>query len=155
MVARRSAGVLVFRERSGETQVLLGHMGGPFWAHQDDGAWSIPKGEYEDDESAWDAARREFTEELGLPVPVGEFLELGTIRQPGGKLVTIWAVRGDLDPATVEPGTFELEWPPRSGRFEEFPELDRVEWFSLDAARPKLVRGQPEFLARLAERLAA
>ena len=150
MTTRRSAGLLLFRTGSGgAVEVLLGHMGGPFWARRDSGGWSVPKGEYEPDELPEAAARREFEEELGLPAPVGELLELGETRQSGGKVVTVWAVRGDLDPTTITPGTFELEWPPRSGRLQQFPEIDRAAWFSTDEAREKVVKGQRVFLDRL------
>ncbi|QDQ15482.1 NUDIX domain-containing protein [Streptomyces spectabilis] len=147
MTARRSAGLLLFRTPGPE--VLIGHMGGPFWARRDDAAWSIPKGEYGDDEEPLAAAVREFEEELGRPAPAGPFLPLGDVRQAGGKTVTIWAVEADLDPATVVPGTFEMEWPPRSGRVQEFPELDRVGWFPLARAHDRLVAGQRAFLERL------
>ncbi|MER6124570.1 NUDIX domain-containing protein [Streptomyces sp. NPDC001795] len=148
---RRSAGLLLFRHTEHGVEVLLGHMGGPFFARRDAGAWTVPKGEYEPDEPAWDAARREFQEELGLPPPDGEAVPLGEVRQAGGKIVTAWAVEADLDPATIEPGTFTMEWPPKSGRVQEFPELDRVEWFGLDRARNVIVKGQAEFLGRLVE----
>ncbi|SEF08458.1 NUDIX domain-containing protein [Jiangella alba] len=153
MAGKQSAGILLHRDGAGGVEVLLGHMGGPFWAKKDAGAWSLPKGEYEPDETPEAAARREFTEELGLPVPDGELVELGTVKQSGGKTVTAWALRGDLDPAAVVPGTFELEWPPRSGRTQEFPEVDRVEWFPLDVAREKIVKAQAAFLDRLAAAL--
>ncbi|OMI90946.1 DNA mismatch repair protein MutT [Streptomyces sp. M1013] len=149
---RRSAGLLLHRRGpGGEMQVLLGHMGGPFYARRDAGAWTVPKGEYDPAEPAWEAARREFEEELGLPPPEGEAVPLGEVRQAGGKVVTVWAVRADLDPATVVPGTFRMEWPPRSGRIEEFPELDRVAWFALERAREVIVKAQSAFLDRLAE----
>ncbi|GGW63572.1 DNA mismatch repair protein MutT [Streptomyces caelestis] len=131
--------------------MLLGHMGGPFFARRDAGAWTIPKGEYEPDESAWAAARREFEEELGLSPPDGEGLPLGEVRQTGGKIVTAWAIEADLDPATIAPGTFRMEWPPRSGQLQEFPELDRVAWFGLDRGREVIVKAQAAFLDRLAE----
>ncbi|WP_370934748.1 NUDIX domain-containing protein [Amycolatopsis sp. cg13] len=150
MVVRRSAGVLVFRRGAAGVEVLLAHMGGPFWAKKDLAAWSLPKGEIEEGEAAEVAARREFAEELGVPVPAGEWVALGEVRQ-SGKVVTAWAVEGELDPAQVVPGVFEMEWPPRSGRTQEFPEVDRVEWFSLEVAREKLVKGQRGFLDRLAE----
>lgn len=151
MAGRQSAGILLHRDGADGVEVLLGHMGGPFWAKKDAGAWSLPKGEYEPDETPQAAARREFTEELGLPVPDGDLVELGTVKQSGGKTVTAWALRGDLDPAAVAPGTFPLEWPPRSGRMQEFPEVDRVEWFALDVAREKIVKAQAAFLDRLAD----
>lgn len=149
--ARRSAGLLLFRRSDGGLEVLLGHMGGPFFARRDAGAWTVPKGEYAPDEPAWDAARREFQEELGLPPPDGAAVPLGEVRQTGGKTVTAWAVEADLDPATVVPGTFTMEWPPKSGRMREFPELDRVAWFGLDRARGMIVTAQAAFLDRLAE----
>jgi predicted NUDIX family NTP pyrophosphohydrolase len=148
----RSAGVLLWRRAAGGgLEVLVGHMGGPFWARKDDAAWSVPKGEYADDEEALAAAQREFVEELGLPLPVdaSQLVPLGEVRQPSGKRLTVWAAEGDLDPADVVPGTFPLEWPPRSGNVVEFPELDRVAWLSLDDARQRLVKGQRDFLDRL------
>jgi predicted NUDIX family NTP pyrophosphohydrolase len=149
---RRSAGLLLHRRGpGGELQVLLGHMGGPFYTRRDAGAWTVPKGEYDPAEPAWEAARREFQEELGLPPPGGEAVPLGEVRQAGGKVVTVWAVAADLDPAAVVPGTFRMEWPPRSGRTAEFPELDRVAWFTLDRAREVIVKAQSAFLDRLAE----
>ncbi|KPI08713.1 NUDIX hydrolase [Actinobacteria bacterium OK074] len=151
MTRRRSAGLLLFRRGAGGVEVLLGHMGGPFFARRDAGAWSIPKGEYEPDEPAWDAAHREFREELGLAPPDGEAVPLGEVRQPGGKTVTAWAIEADLDPAAVVPGTFTLEWPPHSGRVQEFPELDRVAWFGLAGAREVIVPAQATFLDRLTE----
>ncbi|CAL9646287.1 hypothetical protein SUDANB105_06490 [Streptomyces sp. enrichment culture] len=151
MTGRRSAGLLLFRRTERGLEVLLGHMGGPYFARKDAGAWTVPKGEYEADEPAWEAARREFREELGVTPPDGEAVPLGEVRQTGGKTVTVWAVEGDLDPGSVAPGTFTMEWPPRSGRTREFPELDRVGWFGLDAARAVIVRAQAAFLDRLAE----
>ncbi|MFF4837565.1 NUDIX domain-containing protein [Streptomyces sp. NPDC001315] len=148
---KRSAGLLLFRHTDRGLEVLLGHMGGPFFATKDAGAWTVPKGEYEPGEPAWEAARREFQEELGLPPPDGEAIELGEVRQTNGKIVTAWAVEADLDPATVDPGTFRMEWPPRSGQLQEFPELDRVEWCGLDRARNVIVKAQAAFLDRLAE----
>ena len=153
---RRSAGIVLFRHRSGAAfEVLLGHMGGPFWARRDTGAWSIPKGEYAADEEPQAAARREFEEELGLPLPSGDLLELGAARQSAGKIVTAWALRGDLDPDRIVPGTFTMQWPRGSGQMREFPEIDRVAWFSLDEAKDRIVTGQRVLLDRLAERLAA
>lgn len=153
MAIKRSAGVLLFRAHLHELEVLLGHMGGPFWEGRDAQAWSLPKGEYGPDEPALDAAYREFEEELGLPVPDGERLELGEARQVSGKVVTAWAVRGDLDPEAVVPGTFAMEWPRGSGAVRHFPELDRAAWFDLDTAARKLVAGQRVFLDRLRQRL--
>jgi len=130
-------------------------MGGPFWAKKDEAAWSVPKGEHADDEPPLSAALREWREELGveLPVDVASLVGLGEVRQPSGKRLSVWAGEGDLDPAIVVPGLFTLEWPPRSGRTAEFPEVDRVGWFGLDAARPLLVKGQRPFLDRLLDLL--
>ena len=149
----RSSGVLLFRRADGGVEVLLGHMGGPFWAKKDDGAWSIPKGEHDPDEDAEAAARREFAEELGVPVPATELIPLGEIR--ARKVLTAWAAEGDLDVDAVVSNTFELEWPPRSGRLQEFPEIDRAAWFDVETARAKVVVGQRPFLDRLVELLAA
>ncbi|KES05848.1 DNA mismatch repair protein MutT [Streptomyces toyocaensis] len=151
MKGSRSAGLLLFRHTGSGLEVLLGHMGGPFFRRRETGAWTVPKGEYDPGEPAWEAARREFREELGLPPPDGRALPLGEVRQAGGKTVTAWAVEADLDPATVVPGTFGMEWPPKSGRIQEFPELDRVAWFPLDRAREVIVSAQAAFLDRLAE----
>ncbi|MFE2584050.1 NUDIX domain-containing protein [Streptomyces sp. NPDC059378] len=148
---RRSAGLLLFRHTDHGLEVLLGHMGGPFYARKDAGAWTLPKGEYGPEEPAWEAARREFREELGLAPPDGAAIPLGEVRQTGGKTVTAWAVEADLDPSAVRPGTFRMEWPPRSGQVGEFPELDRVEWFGLDRARELVVGAQTAFLDRLTE----
>jgi predicted NUDIX family NTP pyrophosphohydrolase len=153
VAGKRSAGILLFRRSETGFEVLLGHMGGPFWARKDAGGWSIPKGELDPDEVPEAAARREFQEELGLPVPAGELLELGEIKQSGGKVVTAWALEGDLDPDAVVPGTFEMEWPRGSGRMKEFPEIDRAGWFGPEPAREKLVAGQRPFLDRLADLL--
>ncbi|MET9130858.1 NUDIX domain-containing protein [Streptomyces antibioticus] len=151
MTVRRSAGLLLFRRTGTDLEVLLGHMGGPYFARKDAGAWTVPKGEYEPDEPAREAARREFREELGLDPPDGEAIALGEVRQTNGKIVTVWAIEAELDPAAVVPGTFTMEWPPRSGRQREFPELDRVAWFGLEGARAVIVTAQAAFLDRLAE----
>jgi predicted NUDIX family NTP pyrophosphohydrolase len=152
VAAKRSAGILVFRRTSGQLEVLLGHMGGPFWQRKDVGGWSMPKGEIDPDEEPIAAAQREFTEELGIAVPDGYLTELGEITQSGGKVVTAWAVESDLNPDSAVFGTFEMEWPKGSGQLSEFPELDRLEWFDLNVASLKVVAGQREFLIRLAER---
>ena len=144
-----SAGVLLYRRSGSGLEVLLVHPGGPFWSRKDDGAWSLPKGEHGPDEEPLEAARREFREELGVDPPSDEPLPLGEVRQTGGKRVTAFAFEGDLDADAIEPGTFEMEWPPRSGRRREFPEVDRAAWFSLEEARPKLVSAQAAFLDRL------
>jgi predicted NUDIX family NTP pyrophosphohydrolase len=153
-VARTSAGILLYRLRPAGLEVLLGHMGGPFWAKKDDGGWSIPKGEHGPDEEPFAVARREFEEELGSPVPAQEFVPLGTFRVTSGKVLAVWAAEGDLDAEATRSNTFELEWPPRSGRLQEFPEIDRAAWFPLDGARSKLVKGQVPVLDRLQEELA-
>jgi predicted NUDIX family NTP pyrophosphohydrolase len=152
-VAKRSAGILLYRIVSGAPEVLLVHPGGPYWARKDAGAWSIPKGEYEDGEDAQACALREFEEELGVGLPPGELADLGSVKQKSGKLVTAWAAEGDLDADSVSSNTFTMEWPPRSGRTEEFPEIDRAGWFEIEPAREKLVTAQAEFLDRLLERL--
>lgn len=152
MPARRSAGILLFRPAPGGPQVLLVHPGGPFWARKDEGAWSIPKGEYEPEGDPRAAALREFEEELGRPLGAqaqAGLIDLGTVRQPGGKLVTAWAAQGDLDPETVVSNTFEMQWPPRSGQLKQFPEIDRAAWFTVEQARVKLLRGQLPFLDAL------
>ena len=149
---QQSSGLLLFRRRATGLEVLLVHPGGPFWSRKDIGAWSIPKGGHEPGETPIDAARREFREETGFSVD-GPFLPLTPVRQAGGKLVTAWAVEGDLDASAVHSTTFTMEWPPKSGRQKEFPEIDRAGWFGVDAAREKLVAAQTEFLDRLLERL--
>lgn len=135
-------------------QVLLGHMGGPFWARKDDGAWSIPKGEHEADEDPRAAAAREFAEELGSPLPDGPLAELGTVRTSGGKWITAFALAADFDAEHIVPGLFTMEWPPRSGAMREFPEIDRAAWFDLPTARRKITKGQLPLLDRLPALLA-
>lgn len=144
-----SAGLLLYRWEGSELQVLLAHMGGPFWARKDARAWSIPKGEHPAQEDPLAAARREFAEELGAAPPDGPYRDLGEVRQSGGKTVRAWAVEGEFDPSCLISNTFELEWPPHSGRRASFPEVDRAAWFDLDTARAKLVVAQVEFLGRL------
>ncbi len=141
--------MLLHRRGADGTEVLLGHMGGPFWARKDAGGWSVPKGEYAEGEDPEAAARREFAEELGSPVPAAELVPLGELRA-SGKVLTVWAAEGDLDADACTSNTFALEWPPRSGRVQEFPEIDRAAWFGLAEAREKLVRGQVPLLDRLA-----
>lgn len=138
----------------GQIEVLLVHPGGPGWAKKDAGAWSIPKGEYEPGDDPLVAAKREFEEELGT-APEGEFVELAAVKQAGGKVVRAWAVQGDFDPAALRSNTFEMEWPPRSGMKQSFPEVDRAEWFCLDEAAEKTNPAQRAFLAKLAERVGA
>ena len=151
-----SAGLLLYRVTEDDVvEVLLGHPGGPFWARKDDGAWSVPKGEYTDDEDPWTAAQREFAEELGKPAPAGPRIEFEPLRQPSGKIVTVFAVRGDLELADAVSNTFELEWPKGSGKVREYPEIDRVEWFPVQTAELKLLKGQRPLLDALMRALAA
>lgn len=151
---KRSAGILLFRvvtDRDGhpDAEVMIGHMGGPFWARRETAAWSIPKGEYDPAEEPAAAARREFEEELGLPLPDGTWVSLGETRQSGGKTVTVWAVEAGLDPDAAVPGTFGMEWPKGSGVLREFPEMDRFAWCAPDVALARLVAGQRVFVERL------
>ncbi len=145
---KTSAGLLLFREASGGLEVLLVHPGGPFWSRKDEGAWSIPKGEIDEGEDPLEAARRELEEETGASAQ-GEAIPLGSLKQSGGKIVHAWAVRGDFDPALLRSDTFLLEWPPKSGRMQEFPEVDRAGWFAMDVAKRKILKGQTGFLERL------
>ncbi len=149
----RSAGLLLYRMEQERVEVLLAHMGGPFWARKDARAWSIPKGEYEQEEEALAAARREFEEETGSPPPDGPAIALGEMKQASGKIIAAWGISGNFDPATLRSNSFTMEWPPKSGLIKEFPEVDRAEWFDLDTARQKLVLGQIDFIERLVERL--
>jgi len=142
----------MFRRRNDGIQVFLVHPGGPFWKKKDEGVWSIPKGEYTKDEEPLDAAKREFEEETGFK-PAGEFIELGSIKQPSGKVITVWAFEGDCSPEEIRSNTFTMEWPPKSGRQQEFPEVDRADWFTLGAARHRILKGQTEVLDRLVARL--
>jgi predicted NUDIX family NTP pyrophosphohydrolase len=144
---------VLFRRARGALEVLLVHPGGPFWARRDAGAWSIPKGEYRPGEDPFEAARREFKEELGAAPPDGRALDLEEVRQKGGKVVRAWAIEGDLDPSAIDSNTFTVEWPPRSGTMRSFPEVDRAEWFTLEGAREKINSGQAALLDRLAERV--
>jgi predicted NUDIX family NTP pyrophosphohydrolase len=147
---KRSAGILMFRRAAQGLEVLLVHPGGPFWARKDLGAWSIPKGEYSEGDEPLATAIREFAEETGAH-PQGALRPLGEITQPGRKIVTAFALEGDFDPATLKSNTFDLEWPPKSGRKATFPEVDRAQWFSLEMAREKILSGQREFITRLLE----
>ena len=148
MATKTSAGILLYRRRGGELEVFLVHPGGPFWAKKDLGAWSLPKGELEEGEDPLAAAVREFTEETGFRV-AGDFRPLRPLRQPGGKTVLAWAVEGDCDPAELRSGMFSMEWPPRSGKRKEFPEVDRGAWFPLPEARRRILAGQAAFLDQL------
>jgi predicted NUDIX family NTP pyrophosphohydrolase len=152
---RTSAGILLWRRRAGGVEVLLAHNGGPYWAKKDHGHWTVLKGEAEPGEELEAVARREFAEETGHDLPDGPLVHLGEIRQKSGKVVIAWAVEGDLDPSTAVSNTFEMEWPPRSGRMQEFPEIDRVEWFDPDEARRRLKAAQVPFLDRLEAALAS
>jgi predicted NUDIX family NTP pyrophosphohydrolase len=154
MPPKLSAGILLYRiTELGAVEVLIAHMGGPLWQRKDAGAWSIPKGEHMAEDDALQAARREFQEELGVPVPASDFVPLGNVTQAGGKVVSVWAAGGDFDPRTAVSNTFEMEWPKGSGRMRTFPEVDRVAWYGVAEARARLVRGQLPFLDRLAEAL--
>ena len=146
---RTSAGILLFRRGGAEPEVLLVHPGGPYWVKKDDGAWSIPKGEYDEGDNAVVAARREFFEELGSRLPAGRITPLGEVRQKGGKRVVGFAAEGDLDPAAIRSNSFEMVWPPRSGRMRSFPEIDRAGWFDPELASQKIIEGQRPLLDRL------
>jgi len=152
-MAKTSAALLMYRQRNGQLEVLLVHLGGPFWKRKDEGAWFVPKGEINPGENELDAARREFQEETGL-APGEELLSLGSVKQKGGKTVTAWAFAGDCDPASVKSNTFEMEWPPKSGRKMQFPEIDRADFFTAEAARRKMHRAEFEFVVRLQTQLA-
>jgi predicted NUDIX family NTP pyrophosphohydrolase len=148
-MAKHSAGLLLYRVRDGVVEVLIGHPGGPFWVRKDDASWSIPKGEYAEQEDPWEAARREFGEELGLPAPCGPRIDFDAVRQPSGKVLTAFAVDANLDITHARSNTFEMEWPKGSGKLRQFPEIDRVGWFTVAQARVKLLRGQVPVLDRL------
>jgi predicted NUDIX family NTP pyrophosphohydrolase len=148
-VPKLSAGLLLYRVVDDVVEVLIGHPGGPFWARKDDGAWSILKGEYVEGDDPWTVAQREFEEELGKPPPDGPRIDFAPVKQPSGKVITAFAVRGDLDLTDTFSNTFELEWPKGSGRIREFPEIDRAGWFSVAAARSKLLKGQRPLLDHL------
>jgi predicted NUDIX family NTP pyrophosphohydrolase len=148
----QSAGLLLFRQMDGDIQILLGHPGGPFWSRKDEGAWTIPKGLIAAGEPPLIAAQREFAEETGH-YPKGDAIPLGSATQPGGKVVHVWAMEGDWNPADIRGNTFEMEWPPRSGRRQSFPEIDRAEWFTVAEARKKILKGQALFIDRLMEAL--
>ena len=145
---KQAAGILLYRQTARGLEVLLAHPGGPLWARKDLGAWTIPKGQFGDDESALAAGKREFEEEMGSPAG-GEFVELGSIRQPSGKVVHAFAAESDFDVSTVRSNLFALVWPPRSGKFGQFPEIDRAQWFSIEEARQKILKGQEPFIDRL------
>lgn len=144
-MGKRSAGLLMYRLVDGNPEVFLVHMGGPYWAKKDLGAWTIPKGELESGEDPFETAKREFLEETGFDA-IGKFIRLKDLKQSGGKVVSAWAFEGDCDAKVIKSNTFSMEWPPRSGRFQEFPEVDRAEWFDLDTAREKILKGQRPFM---------
>ena len=150
---RQSAGILLYRFKDGDLQVLIAHPGGPFFAKKDNGNWSIPKGLYEDDEDPFETAKREYEEEIGVPPPSGPYLELGEIKRKDGKTIHVWAAEGNFDESKVKSNIFEMEWPPRSGKMQEFPEIDKALWFDINSASLKLQPVQVEFLKRLAEQL--
>ena len=152
---KQSAGLILYRQSRGRTEVFLVHPGGPFWQKKDDGAWSIPKGEFTDEEDPLDAARREFQEETGQPIPQkSSFRAFRPVHQPGGKIVYAWAVEAEVDAQSVVSNTFSLEWPPHSGKTANFPEIDRAEWFPLDLARRRILKGQLPLLDQLVVLLA-
>lgn len=153
MAKKQSAGLLLYRRRDGTLEVFLVHPGGPFWAGKDDGSWSLPKGEFGDDEDPLGAARREFLEETGFEPPSGVMVPLGTVRQPGGKVVHAWMAEGDVDADRIHSNTFEIEWPRGSGKRRTFSEVDRAGWFGLEDARRKILSGQRELIDRLEQRL--
>ncbi|HEY7531264.1 MAG TPA: NUDIX domain-containing protein [Nitrospiraceae bacterium] len=150
MAKKLSAGILLYRIIAGQIQVFLVHPGGPFWARKDDGSWSLPKGEHTAEEDPLTVAKREFREETGFSVS-GAFTALSTVKQPNGKVISVWAVEGDLEASSVRSNSFTVEWPPRSGRMQEFPEVDRASWFDLPTAERKLLPGQRPFLDQLRE----
>lgn len=152
-MAKQSAGILLYRGRGPALRLLLVHPGGPFWAKKDLGAWSIPKGEYQEGEDPLAVARREFEEEIGSQAPARDAIELGELAQPSRKLVTAYAIEGDFDANTLKSNLFEMEWPPKTGRLQSFPEVDRAEWFSVEETREKILPGQRPFIDRLLERL--
>lgn len=147
---KKSAGLLMYRRRHGVLEIFLVHPGGPFWQKKDVGSWSIPKGEYTAEEDPLEVAKREFQEETGFKAS-GEFIPLTSRKQPSGKIITAWAFEGDCDASTIESNTFSMEWPPRSGKREEFPEVDRAGWFSIPVAKEKIIKGQSSFLDELTQ----
>jgi len=149
MGKKKSAGLLLYRENSGGLEVLLVHPGGPFWQKRDDGAWTIPKGEFDDDEDPLKAAKREFEEETGTAPPDGKFIPLEPVKQPGGKTVYAWAINGDFDPTKLRSNMFPMEWPPNTGKLQQFPEIDRAAWLKPDIAKRKITRGQARLIDQL------
>jgi predicted NUDIX family NTP pyrophosphohydrolase len=152
-MGKKSAGLMLYRQAAEGSgiEILLVHPGGPFWRNKDQGAWTVPKGEFDDDEEPLAAAQREFKEELGAPAPPGDYLTLGSIKQKGGKIVHAWAVKADFDPGKLESNTFTCEWPPYSKRMQEFPEVDRAEWFTPEVAKEKILAAQVPLIDGLLE----
>jgi predicted NUDIX family NTP pyrophosphohydrolase len=151
-MGKKAAGILLYRRKGSSTEVFLIHPGGPFWANKDDGSWSIPKGELSENEDPLVEAQREFQEETGFALQ-GPFVPIGSVKQSNGKVVQGWACEGDLDASAIHSNSFRLEWPPRSGKYQDFPEADRAEWFSLAVARKKILKPQLKFLENLESRL--
>lgn len=151
-MAKKSAGLVMYRFRDARLEVLLVHPGGPFWRNKDDGVWSIPKGEYTEDEDPFEVAKREFKEETGYEAE-GNFIKLAPVKQPSRKIIAAWAFEGDCDAGKIKSNTFSMEWPPRSGKQAEFPEVDRAAWFPIDAAKSKLLKGQVGLIEQLCEAL--
>ncbi|MCD5401140.1 NUDIX domain-containing protein [candidate division NPL-UPA2 bacterium] len=149
-MSKHSAGILLFRYKNEQLEVMLVHPGGPFWAKKDDGAWSIPKGLFEENENLLNAAKREFKEETGLEID-GQFIDLGELKQPSRKIIHAWALEKDLDVTNIVSNTFTLEWPKNSGRLQEYPEIDKAEWFDIERAKKKILKGQVGFIDRLVE----
>lgn len=154
-MTKQSARLLLYRRKNGQIEVLIGHPGGPFWAKKDKGAWSLPKGEFEEGEDSLTAAKREFGEEIGQQAPEGDYQELGTVKLKSGKTIYGWTLEADMDVSTIDSNTFEIEWPPKSGQMQTFPEIDRAAWMSLETAKIKMHTGQSEFIDRLAGLLGA
>jgi predicted NUDIX family NTP pyrophosphohydrolase len=146
---KKSAGLMLYRRTEPDPEILLVHPGGPFWRKKDEGAWTIPKGEFSEDEDPLTAAKREFEEETGTKPPAGEFIKLKPIKQANNKIVHAWAIEGEFDPSTLRSNTFQMEWPPRTGRLEEFPEVDRAKWFTPEEARKKILAGQIPLIEEL------
>lgn len=153
IVQKMSAGLLLFRYIAGELEILLVHPGGPYWTKKDEGAWSVPKGEFTEGDDPFEAAKREFQEETGQKPPTRDAMALRPLRQPSGKLIFAWAVKGDFNTATLKSNTFSMEWPPGSGRQEEFPEVDKAEWFSLEEAKRKISKGQVKLIEQIQEKI--
>lgn len=151
-MSQKSAGILLYRIQNSRIEVFLVHPGGPYWSKKDDGAWSIPKGEFDENEEPLAAAKREFQEETGIQLS-GEFIQLNPVKQKGGKMVYAWAVKGDIDPAKVKSNSFEIEWPPRSGKMKSFPEIDKAAWFPLSEAQKKIIEAQSALIKELESKI--